>query len=785
MLKSSSFLKRIVASAVLAMGIADVVQAETDLPEDYRRMAWIATTGSGLQYIDTGVQGTPQTGLRMRFRNQLAPASKVQALFGQARNYGNTFAVIMNGAAAQFYGYSANRVIPNVAIKAQTDYTLCVTNGYVELTEKNGATGRTSASSFATFAENINIFNFAAENFPSRIRLYDLQIWDGEGPVRDFIPCVAPTGKAGLWDRVTGAFFGNTGNGANFDYGTDEAAVLPTDYEPMAWIESTGAQRIDTGVLAASTAGLRMRFRNMSPVASGVKPIVCTGHNWGKTYAVNMNGSSFTSYGYNGAPTIPNVTAKFKAYYTLCVTNGVVTMAEEGGATGSITRTILSDGNSESGNKNVNLFRFANENVAGSAIRLYEMQMWEGETLVRDFIPCQNPDGKAGLWDKVTSRFFGDAQSAAAGLLCGGGDVDPRPDYKYVAGWIESTGTQRLDTGVLGSAELGLKMNFRNMVSPVSKVQAIVAQKNNYGATYCVNMNGSKFQFYGYNRSTAFPNVSVKAQTDYALCITNGYFELTEVGGATGRQTATTSYSAYNENINLFNFSGENYPSMIRLYDMEMWNEDGRMRQFIPCIAPNGKVGLWDRSSGSFFGNAASGADFLYGGFVYSVDRLGRLTAYEGDLEASFLEGRTGLGKAGNGIVRVDGLTSLPSLSVLEGTLSFANGTVEEIAVAGTAKVKGGAVLGLDVNLNDRCDTIVANSIDLSEASAENPIVLNLNVVRKGLQGRLLFMTSSTLTADDAEKFVTSGVESENWSVRYNDGHLYIDPSRLFMIIIR
>ena len=126
-----------------------------------------------------------------------------------------------------------------------------------------------------------------------------------------------------------------------------------------------------------------------------------------------------------------------------------------------------------------------------------------------------------------------------------------------------------------------------------------------------------------------------------------------------------------------------------------------------------------------------------------------------------------------------------PSLSVLEGTLSFANGTVEEIAVAGTAKVKGGAVLGLDVNLNDRCDTIVANSIDLSEASAENPIVLNLNVVRKGLQGRLLFMTSSSLTADDVEKFVISGVESECWSVRYDGGNLYIAPYRSFMIIIR
>lgn len=37
---------------------------------------------------------------------------------------------------------------------------------------------------------------------------------------------------------------------------------------------------------------------------------------------------------------------------------------------------------------------------------IYECQIFEGETCVRDFYPARDKDSNCGLWDKVTSKFF-------------------------------------------------------------------------------------------------------------------------------------------------------------------------------------------------------------------------------------------------------------------------------------------------------------------------------------------------------------------------------------------
>lgn len=38
-------------------------------------------------------------------------------------------------------------------------------------------------------------------------------------------------------------------------------------------------------------------------------------------------------------------------------------------------------------------------------------QVYDNGVLVRDFIPCQNPDGKAGMYDLLNAKFYGNAGS--------------------------------------------------------------------------------------------------------------------------------------------------------------------------------------------------------------------------------------------------------------------------------------------------------------------------------------------------------------------------------------
>ena len=41
--------------------------------------------------------------------------------------------------------------------------------------------------------------------------------------------------------------------------------------------------------------------------------------------------------------------------------------------------------------------------------KLYSAKIYDGNTLVRNFIPCKNPDGVIGMWDDVNSVFYGNA----------------------------------------------------------------------------------------------------------------------------------------------------------------------------------------------------------------------------------------------------------------------------------------------------------------------------------------------------------------------------------------
>lgn len=42
-------------------------------------------------------------------------------------------------------------------------------------------------------------------------------------------------------------------------------------------------------------------------------------------------------------------------------------------------------------------------------MKLYSCQIYDNSTLIRDFIPCINPNGEIGLYDKVNHKFYGNS----------------------------------------------------------------------------------------------------------------------------------------------------------------------------------------------------------------------------------------------------------------------------------------------------------------------------------------------------------------------------------------
>jgi hypothetical protein len=45
--------------------------------------------------------------------------------------------------------------------------------------------------------------------------------------------------------------------------------------------------------------------------------------------------------------------------------------------------------------------------VYAGYVKIYSCKIYDNGTLVRDFIPCLNPDGEAGMYDFVNETFRG------------------------------------------------------------------------------------------------------------------------------------------------------------------------------------------------------------------------------------------------------------------------------------------------------------------------------------------------------------------------------------------
>lgn len=76
---------------------------------------------------------------------------------------------------------------------------------------------------------------------------------------------------------------------------------------------------------------------------------------------------------------------------------------------GSKSTKVRTSGSPLSG-ANIILFP-TSSNPDGVYIKVYYLKIFDGETIVRDFVPFITSDGECGLYDKVTQQFYGNAGS--------------------------------------------------------------------------------------------------------------------------------------------------------------------------------------------------------------------------------------------------------------------------------------------------------------------------------------------------------------------------------------
>ena len=196
-------------------------------------------------------------------------------------------------------------------------------------------------------------------------------------------------------------------------------ADLPAGYAQVEYVEATGAQYIDTGVtpnqntrvvvdIAYTTAtaagggfgyaasGSKHSFRFWRTMTDGVA-----------TYRVNINNS------YNTANDFPTTFADDTARHLVDISNASkkidgVAFGDTSGLTQAVAGTMylfaIHNGWKDSNNRYVGSWGY---------YRIYSCQIYSGQTLARDFVPCVDSNGKAGLYDVANGKMYYNGGSGA------------------------------------------------------------------------------------------------------------------------------------------------------------------------------------------------------------------------------------------------------------------------------------------------------------------------------------------------------------------------------------
>lgn len=167
--------------------------------------------------------------------------------------------------------------------------------------------------------------------------------------------------------------------------------------------------------------------------------------------------------------------------------------------------------------------------------------------------------------------------------------------------WIESSGTQYIDTGVSGGNSAAYEIVMNPLTASLSYEQYFAGDKNPVTPKIFREGTGTNMQFQG---TTAF-NANGLDSAFHDIEYSGGTVKID--GSTAGNTGAGGGWGTLTWWV--FNAHGEpTLFSTMRLKSLKMWMNEILVRDFIPCKNPSGAVGLYDLVGGQFYGNTGTGS---------------------------------------------------------------------------------------------------------------------------------------------------------------------------------
>ena len=426
-------------------------------------------------------------------------------------------------------------------------------------------------------------------------KFYSCQIYDNGTLVRNFIPYMDGLGTYCVKDLVENKYYYNKGTG-------DFLGGMFLEPEQLDYIESTGTQYIDTGVAITPTVGTELTF-----TATTKANTVLMG-------ALVLNSARFqpltiSSAGeFNGSTDITGTAAIYGNY-----DNGIHTLQynvsnSEIVFDGEVKGTITSIGTSTA---SIHIFqRNYSDSPMPASFILYACKMYDNGELIRDFVPYKDEFGVICLKDLVENKYY---YNKGTGKFLG-----PIPNNVTVLNYIESTGTQYINTGI--SAPNGyravLKTNITGFTTGYSVLVGSHESSSPYKDNYLRYLNTGVPELGMYN-SLKVTNITLRSGIDYTIDSNNVYNKhYLKINGVSATFSGSASSSTKSDKtlglmgLHTGNNAGSQF-TKAKLYYCEIYSDANViLRYFIPCKDDHEVVCMYDRVSDQYFYNQGTG-EFL------------------------------------------------------------------------------------------------------------------------------------------------------------------------------
>ena len=564
------------------------------LPNGFTEVEYLESTGT--QYIDTGIKYKPSLSLKGKLtRTEMGASGSVMLLSTSTTNPVLYFPALnasskqdryvwrRNGYSEQSYYYSfdAYPVTEEVYLDAIND-KLYLNGSLVKSGMIAGMNGYSSP-----YESNSNLYLYGIGNTYRGVgKIYYCQIWDNTTLVRDFIPCLDNNGRPCMYDLAGKKTYYNLGTD-EFTYGRK---IIPVEY-----LESAGSNNyIATSLnyFADYEIGIKLR-NNVSNKALGNSATNCM-----QRYNATNPYWSFTSGGTNAFT--PN--ALITDYHVMKWKDGKIYTDD----------VLITEKAKDKGTTEMTLFG------AGTYFpnMIYFCKLWNPDdgTLVRDYIPCIDENNVPFMFDRVTHTIF---DNAGVGTFSYGNPVyttktrlikEPLlpSGFKRVE-YLESSGTQYIDTGIAGSSTLTLEMIAQKSGSGYGVYFGAGTGNNRIQAIYFSDYNNARIGNINSNLGPDSEKFNVVVDALNKNVIYNG-------------TSYPFAYTSALTNLNIFIFTrneGSSYAdkATAKCWSFKILDNGIIVRDFIPALDTTNTPCMYDTVTQTPFYNQGSGS-FTYGNIL-------------------------------------------------------------------------------------------------------------------------------------------------------------------------